>query len=50
MKILRTIYNKTTAATHAGKVKLSRGAERVWPPGSEAQPNRDGVAFGSATL
>ena len=28
---------------------MLRGAERVWPPRNEAQPNREGVASGSAT-
>ena len=28
---------------------LLRWAERVWPPRNEAQPNREGVASGSAT-
>ena len=29
---------------------LLRWAERVWPPRNEAQPNREGVASGSAML
>ena len=41
------------ATTHAGKVKLLRGAERIWPPSaarrSVAVPNGEGVASGSAT-
>ena len=30
-------------------LNLLRGAERVWPPRNEAQPNREGVAAGGAT-
>ena len=28
---------------------MLRGAERVWPPRNEAQPNGEGVASGGAT-
>ena len=28
---------------------MLRGAERIWPPSNEAQPNGEGMASGSAT-
>ncbi len=32
-----------------GGILLLRWAERVWPPRNEGEPNREGVASGSAT-
>ena len=60
--ILSSMVGKLTGycKCQGGKMKLKvnvarrgagllRWAERVWPPRNEVQPNREGVASGSAT-